>query len=363
MNKKKAMLVCMTGVVVLGTTAMAQETLVSVPTGDSQTQIKDTTGKENTVWYMRKSGDEEWKEIRTEESVQASDTETQAQTEGEADTEAEIDEKSTEEENLYDLKMTDKEDKTYIWYGLALEDIQDVELGVTEEDQVFEKYVTADKKEAVDTTEYAVTTWEEQKEMYCTSDLNLRQFPDQEAEVMEVLSFGSEVEACGGLDGWYLVYTDGKFGYVSSDYVTEDSAKVEELRVSMQTEEQQWETEAYVEQNASSASDSKKEQKETSAPETSAPETSAPETSAPETSAPETSAPETSEPETSAPETSAPETSAPETSAPETTAPETTAPETQRVEVSRENVADCNDPDHGTTYITYSDGSVDVEEY
>ena len=342
MKNRKAVIAFMTGVIALGTTAMAQESQILVPTEDGQVEVKDETGKKITAWYVRRSGEEEWQEIQTEKSEQATETQTETETAKSTDVESET-EKA--EQNLYDLKMTDTDDKTYIWYGLALEDIQDVEVGVTEEDQVFEKYVTVDKKEAVDTTDYAVTAWEKTKEVYNTSDLNMRQFPDQEAEILDVLDFGNKLEACGELDGWYLIYTDGRFGYVSSDYITEDSGKLEELRTSMQTEAQQWETEGYVEQNTVSAPSGVQEEKQ------------------PETSAPETSAPETSAPETSAPETSAPETSAPQTSAPETSAPETTAPETQRVEVSRENVADCNDPDHGTTYITYSDGSVDVEEY
>lgn len=345
---RKAVIAFMAGVLALGTTAMAEDSQILVPTEDGQAEVLDETGKESTAWYVRRSGKEEWQEIQTgaEEQKNEADTETEAA----ENTEVEAETENVAEQNLYDLKMTDKDKKSYIWYGLALEDIQDVKVGVTEKDQVFEKYVTADKKENIDTTDYAVTTWEETKEVYNTSDLNMRQFPDQEAEILEILDFGNKLEACGELDGWYLVYADGRFGYVASDYITEDSSKLEELQASMQTEAQQWETEGYAEQNTSSSQSSSIEEKQ-------------PETSAPETTAPETSAPETSAPETSAPETAAPETSAPETAAPETAAPETAAPETQRVEVSRENVADCNDPDHGTTYITYSDGSVDVEEY
>lgn len=35
----------------------------------------------------------------------------------------------------------------------------------------------------------------------------------------------------------------------------------------------------------------------------------------------------------------------------------------KKYEVSRENVPGCDDPKHGTTYITYSDGSIDTVEY
>ena len=35
----------------------------------------------------------------------------------------------------------------------------------------------------------------------------------------------------------------------------------------------------------------------------------------------------------------------------------------ERYEINRENVPGCDDPDHGTTYITYSDGTIEAVDY
>lgn len=249
-------------------------------------------------------------ELSTEESAQEEDA-TEAATETAVQSEAQTD--------LYDLRM-ETADGTLTWYGLPLDATEDLALHCTEDGAVFVTCYDPETKQEETTEDYAVHTYDEESTIYNTGNLNVRVLPDADSEVLDTLSFGSEFSAYGELDGWYLIATDDGYGYVSAKYVTDDPAVIEQKRAEQEEARRQAEQaaaaqaadQAAAQSSGKKSSSNKKKQTESAQPEASAPETSAPQ---------------------------------------------------QRVEVSRENVADCDDPSHGTTYITYSDGSVEVVTY
>lgn len=332
--------------------------VLEVPTEAGTAAVTNDTGSQAVAWYIRKSGEDAWEkfaegteaegqsEVITENGAKAEgtseavtedgakteaasemSTETDAQPESESEADTEVAEQPGSEisSRLYDLRM-ETADAQLIWYGLALEDVEDLALQCTGDGAVYVTYYDPEEKQEVSTEEYAVHTYEEAETLYNTSNLNVRVLPDTGADVAETLSFGSTLTACGELDGWYLIATDDGYGYVSSEYVTENEAVIEQKKAEQQAAEQKA-AQAAARQAADQAASQNSGKKKSS------------------------SGNKKKETEASQPETSAPQTEAPKPA------------EQPRTEVSRENVADCDDPSHGTTYITYSDGSVEAIPY
>ena len=344
-----------TGSVLLMLPAVAAETTdtVQVPTAAGVITVTNDTGALATAGYIRKSGDEAWEkfadgdgesevtsEVSTEENAQTeglvevgiehmdeTEQSTEAATETEPSTEvnAEAAAQSAASTDRYDLRM-ETSDGVLSWYGLPLDTAEDLALHCTEDGAVFVTYYDPETKQEETTEDYAVHTYDEESTVYNTSNLNVRVLPDTDADVLDTLSFGSEFTAYGELDGWYLIATDDGYGYVAAKYVTDDPAVIEQKRAEQEAARVQAEQAAAAAQAADQAAGSSGKQKSSAGNKKKQTEASQPETSEPQTEAPKPA-------------------------------------EQPRVEVSRENVADCDDPSHGTTYITYSDGSVEVVTY
>lgn len=133
---------------------------------------------------------------------------------------------------------------------------------------------------------------------YVTTSLYIRELPDTESEITQILDIQQKITVYGEADGWYLAGTEKGYGFVSAKYLTDSE---EEAKQAAEAEEAARAAEA-----AWAA-----QQQAWSAPKKSSPKSN----------------------------------------------------KKQVYEVSRENVPSCADGSHGTTYITYSDGSVKTVEY
>ena len=199
-------------------------------------------------------------------------------------------------------------------------------------------------------SQYALEAFEEPQTLYTKTRLNVRTLPSTEGEILKTLSMGAEVTAAGVTEDWSLIHSGDGYGYISGEFVTDNEEEAARLIEEARAEEEARAAEAAraaqaqaeAAQSSSNTNKSKTEKNKSEKKKTQE---------------------EKKKEETKAPGTKAPETQTPETKAPETQAPETQAPQTEKHEVSRENVPSCDDPDHGSTYITYSDGSVDVVDY
>ena len=217
-----------------------------------------------------------------------------------------------EEGSIYDLKIETEDADVLVYLGLSFEEVKEIAL-YEKEDAVYTVVLNA-KDEEVSTEEYALVTTEEAAVYYTTSNLNVREIPSTDGEKLGMFSLASEISVYGKTEGWYLVSYENAYAYVSADYVTDDKAvadaKLEEAK-------------------AAEAAAAAAKQAAASQPSYSEPSYSEPSYSEPSYSEPEVQEPTVSE----------------------------------VYEVSRETVPSCDDPDHGTIYITYSDGSVSVETY
>lgn len=85
-----------------------------------------------------------------------------------------------------------------------------------------------EEKEAAETAEEKEL--EKPVTIYVTTEVNVRQSADVEADLVTVTTFGEEWTAVASVPGWVKVEKDGKTGYVRHEYVTDDKAKLEELK-------------------------------------------------------------------------------------------------------------------------------------
>lgn len=152
-----------------------------------------------------------------------------------------------------------------------------------------------------DTEETEISLLDVPAAYYATTALYMRAFPDVDAEIVQVLQIEQKITVYAEADNWFLAGTDRGFGFVASKYLT-DSA--EEAAQAVRTEEAaRAEAEARAAREAAAAAQQ----------------------------------------------------------AAQYHAPASSGSGVH--EVRRENVPDCEDGSHGTTYITYSDGSVKTVDY
>lgn len=155
--------------------------------------------------------------------------------------------------------------------------------------------------------EKSVTVW-------TSDDVNIRKEADQKSEALKVLPMGTECEVTAVAPGWLFVKAGELTGYVNHKYLTEDKAAVdkalEEKRIAAE-EAARAAAEAAAQQAAWEQQQAQQNQQNQ----------------------------QPQEPEAPAEQP------------------------TERYEVSRENVPSCDDGSHGTTYITYSDGTVEAIPY
>lgn len=222
---------------------------------------------------------------------------------------------SPEKDKTYDLKLCDEKDNALVFYNLALSQMDGVQLAA-KEGKTYVNFKKAEGGEEVSMENYALEAYESAKTLYTKVNLNVRELPEKEGKLIETLPLGTEATAYGEANGWYLIREKDGYGYISGEYVTESKEEAEELVAKAKAEaeaaaraqaeaEAEWarqqEQQAYYNSQSSGGSSGGSSHKQEKP--------------------------------------------------------------AKRVEVSRENVPSCDDGDHGTTYITYSDGSVEVIEY
>ncbi len=152
-----------------------------------------------------------------------------------------------------------------------------------------------------ETEEPELLLFEEPETYYVTTALNMRALPDANSEIVQILQIEQKINVYAQMqEKWYLAGTEKGFGFVSKKYLT-DSA--EEAAQAMKAEEAAQQAAALAAQQAAAAA---ARQKASSSGGSGG---------------------------------------------------------GGKKEVSRENVPNCDDASHGTTYITYSDGSVKVVGY
>lgn len=204
-----------------------------------------------------------------------------------------------EEDAVYDLRLDTEDGDVLLYAGISFDDWTEIRL-YEKEDAVY--VVCADAEgEETSMEKYPVVMLEEAVTNWTLSNLNVRALPSTEGEKIEVISVASEVTVYGELEGWYLIRHEEGYAYVAADYLTEDQELADQKAEEIREAERQA-AEAAAQQAQYQASSSQSY------------------------------------------------------SAPSTQTP-------QVYEVSRENIPGCDDPSHGTTIITYSDGSQSVIPY
>lgn len=141
---------------------------------------------------------------------------------------------------------------------------------------------------------------------YVTTSLYIRELPDTESEITQILDIQQKITVYGEADGWYLAGTEKGYGFVSAKYLTDSEEEAKQAAEAEEAAREAAEAEWAAQQAAWAA-----QQQAWSAPKKSSSKSN----------------------------------------------------KKQVYEVSRENIPSCADGSHGTTYITYSDGSVKTVEY
>lgn len=237
--------------------------------------------------------------------------------------EADLETFAPEEDAVYELRLDTEDGDALLYAGISFDNCTEIRL-YEKEDAVYVIYVDAEGEE-ISMEEYPVVMLEEAVTKWTLSNLNVRALPSTEGEKLAVLEVASEAEVYGELEGWCLIRYEDGYAYVSSDYLTEDQElaeqKAEEMREAARLAAEEAARIAAAEEAARIAAQQAQQSQQT------------------------------------------PATEAPVTEAPATEAPATEAPVDEIYEVSRENIPGCDDPDHGVTIITYSDGSQSVISY
>ncbi len=66
------------------------------------------------------------------------------------------------------------------------------------------------------------------------AEVNVRETPSEEANILSTVPVGSEIEITESTDGWYkIVYDGGKSGYIKKDFVTQNSSAANEAKMSV----------------------------------------------------------------------------------------------------------------------------------
>ena len=66
------------------------------------------------------------------------------------------------------------------------------------------------------------------------AEVNVRETPSEEANILSTAPVGSEIEITESTDGWYkIVYDGGKSGYIKKDFVTQNSSAANEAKMSV----------------------------------------------------------------------------------------------------------------------------------
>lgn len=92
----------------------------------------------------------------------------------------------------------------------------------------------AETNEEVNESEIAAKSYYPLAYVIASSEaVNIRETPSEEANVVGQADIGSEVQVTESSDGWYkIVYDGGKMGYIAKDYITQDSGKAKDAKMS-----------------------------------------------------------------------------------------------------------------------------------
>lgn len=211
---------------------------------------------------------------------------------------------SLKEKQAYDLKLCDEKGAALLFYNLVPDEMKEICLAAAD-GKTYVIYKDAKSGETVNRKDYALDAYESPKVLYSTVGLNVRELPNTDAKILGGLTVGQEAVAYGEANDWYLIRKENGYGYVSGKFMTE--SKEEADRLAAEAAER-----ARAEAAAQAAAYANQQQSYTSSGSGKKP---------------------------------------------------SKKPQSERYEVSREEVPSCDDPNHGTIYITYSDGSVAVSEY
>ena len=153
--------------------------------------------------------------------------------------------------------------------------------------------------------EKAAETEAQEKTMYVSGDVYMREAADKDAKAVTVLATGKEITVLGEEGDWYQVKVDDKEGYVVKKYITDSKEEAEAAAKAKQDAEDAAAAQQAAEAAAQQAAEQAAQQASQSAGSTAGGKT----------------------------------------------------------EVSRQAYDDCDGSGHGYYEITYSDGSTAIEEY
>lgn len=210
-----------------------------------------------------------------------------------------------EEKLVYDLKLVSEDNEIFLFYNLPLNEMKELSV-FSGETGTYVIYTDAEEKE-VSTKEFPVVCTEEPVTIYTTYGLNVRAIPTTDGQILGGLQPGEETVRYGVAEnGWCMIKRGDIYAYITGDYVTEDASEAERIR-----EQARAAAAAAAAQSAGNSNSGNSNSGNGNSGGGNGGQKQ----------------------------------------------------ETGRTEVSREVVPGCDDPDHGTIFITYSDGSIEAVDY
>ena len=206
------------------------------------------------------------------------------------------------EEKINNLVLTMEDGTEHIFEDVKTEDWNEPSL-YEEYGMFYISYKDVAGKDQEASEKADEKAFDEEKTVYATTKVNVREEPSTDAKAVKVVVLGAEFKATAVCPGWIKVKGETVEGYVSHLYVTEDKEKVDQL-VAEQKAAEEAAAKAAAEAQAAAAAQAQ--------------------------AAAEAQAAAAAQPVT---------------------------------EVSRQAYDDCDGSGHGYYEITYSDGSVGYEEY
>ena len=206
------------------------------------------------------------------------------------------------EEKINNLVLTMEDGTEHIFEDVKTEDWNEPSL-YEEYGMFYISYKDVAGKDQEASEKADEKAFDEEKTVYATTKVNVREEPSTDAKAVKVVVLGAEFKATAVCPGWIKVKGETVEGYVSHLYVTEDKEKVDQL-VAEQKAAEEVAAKAAAEAQAAAAAQAQ--------------------------AAAEAQAAAAAQPVT---------------------------------EVSRQAYDDCDGSGHGYYEITYSDGSVGYEEY
>ncbi|MGN8886506.1 SH3 domain-containing protein [Blautia sp. HCP28S3_G10] len=267
-------------------------------------QVGDLTVKNTTTVKVKNAEIKEGVK-ETADSIAAAeetaDADSKEATEATADADSKEATEATEEK-INNLVLTMEDGTEHIFEDVKTEDWNEPSL-YEEYGMFYISYKDVAGKDQEASEKADEKAFDEEKTVYATTKVNVREEPSTDAKAVKVVVLGAEFKATAVCPGWIKVKGETVEGYVSHLYVTEDKEKVDQL-VAEQKAAEEAAAKAAAEAQAAAAAQAQ--------------------------AAAEAQAAAAAQPVT---------------------------------EVSRQAYDDCDGSGHGYYEITYSDGSVGYEEY